>query len=77
MKVLYIAAECKPFSKAGGVADVAGELPSELKRQGVDIEIVIPFYQSTDRHYIKGSDSHFDVIFEHEIERVNLLQGEL
>jgi starch synthase len=44
MKVLYVAAECKPFSKAGGVGDVAGELPVELRRQGVDIEIATPMY---------------------------------
>src|SRR5262249_2844794 len=44
MKVLYIAAECKPFSKAGGVGDVAGELPVALKKQGIDIEIVVPGY---------------------------------
>jgi len=44
MKVLYITAECKPFSKAGGVGDVAGELPPALKAQGVDIEIVTPWY---------------------------------
>lgn len=44
MKVLYITAECKPFSKAGGVGDVAGELPPALLKQGVDIEIVTPWY---------------------------------
>ena len=44
MKVLYITAECKPFSKAGGVGDVAGELPPALKAQGIDIEIVTPWY---------------------------------
>lgn len=38
MKVLYIAAECKPFSKVGGVGDVAGELPPAIKEQGIDIE---------------------------------------
>ncbi len=44
MKVLYVAGECKPFSKAGGVGDVAGELPVELKKQGVNIEIATPMY---------------------------------
>ena len=47
MKVLYIAAECKPFAKAGGVGDVTGELPPALKAQGVDIEIVTPWYGVT------------------------------
>lgn len=45
MKVLYIAAECKPFSKVGGVGDVAGELPVALQKEGVDIEIVTPLYE--------------------------------
>jgi len=44
MKVLYIAAECKPFSKSGGVGDVAGELPAALKMKGVDVEVVSPGY---------------------------------
>ena len=47
MEVLYIALECKPFSKVGGVGDVAGELPIALKQQGIDIEIVTPWYGQT------------------------------
>jgi starch synthase len=46
MKVMYIAAECKPFSKVGGVGDVAGELPPALKQLGIDIEIVTPMYEA-------------------------------
>ena len=42
MKVMYIAAECKPFSKVGGVGDVAGELPAAIQNLGVEIEIVTP-----------------------------------
>ncbi len=44
MKVLYIAAECKPFSKVGGVGDVAGELPPALQKEGLEIEIITPLY---------------------------------
>ncbi|HAO99763.1 MAG TPA: hypothetical protein DCQ83_06930 [Fibrobacteres bacterium] len=57
MKVLYIAAECKPFSKTGGVGDVAGELPVALKQQGVDIEIVTPWYGSIT---LPGADIPFN-----------------
>jgi starch synthase len=46
MKILYITTEVKPFSKVGGIGDVAGELPPALKKQGVDIEIVTPWYGS-------------------------------
>lgn len=56
MKVLYIAAECKPFSKVGGQADVAGELPPALQEIGVDIEIVTPLYDSVDRKSVVASD---------------------
>jgi|ERR1022692_121183 starch synthase len=45
MRVLYIAAECKPFSKVGGVGDVAGELPPALRQEGVEIEIATPLYR--------------------------------
>jgi len=37
MKVLYITADCKPYSQTGGVGDVAGELVPELKKQSIDI----------------------------------------
>lgn len=47
MKVLYVAAECKPFAKAGGVGDVTAELPPALQAQGVDVEIVTPWYGVT------------------------------
>lgn len=46
MQVLYISAECKPYSKVGGVGDVAGELPWALKEQGLGIEIITPLYGS-------------------------------
>ena len=49
MKVLYIAVECKPFSKVGGVGDVAGELPAALRDEGIDIEVATPLYEKTRR----------------------------
>jgi glycogen synthase len=55
MKVMYITPECKPFSKVGGLADVAGELPPALKRLGVDVEVVTPLYSSVDRKQIAAS----------------------
>ncbi len=68
MKVLYIAAECKPFAKMGGVGDVAGELPPALKKQGVDIEVVIPSYGSikpeiVKKHVKKKNLYRYDVPF--------------
>lgn len=44
LKILYAASECVPFIKTGGLADVAGSLPKELKKLGVDIRVVLPKY---------------------------------
>ena len=68
MKVLYVAAECKPFAKAGGVGDVTGELPPALKRMGVDIEIVTPWYGVTscpDATRTDGWDVRWHGVAEH------------
>ena len=43
MNVLFCTAECSPFFKTGGLGDVAGALPKELKKQGVDVRVVLPF----------------------------------
>ena len=40
MKILYASSEAVPFIKTGGLADVAGTLPIEMKKQGIDIRVV-------------------------------------
>jgi len=44
VKVLFAVSECVPFVKTGGLADVAGALPKELKRLGTDIRVIMPKY---------------------------------
>jgi starch synthase len=44
VKVLFAVSECVPFIKSGGLADVAGSLPKELKKLGVDVRVVLPKY---------------------------------
>ncbi|MCT8137245.1 glycogen synthase GlgA [Anaerobacillus sp. CMMVII] len=46
MKVLFVATECTPFIKTGGLADVIGALPRELNKEGVDVRVVIPKYEA-------------------------------
>ena len=44
MKVLFVASECAPFVKTGGLADVVGAVPKALQPLGVDVKIIMPAY---------------------------------
>ena len=41
-KVLFVTTEIAPFSKVGGLGDVAGSLPKALRQAGVDVRVVTP-----------------------------------
>ncbi|XP_062200647.1 soluble starch synthase 2-1, chloroplastic/amyloplastic-like [Phragmites australis] len=44
MNVILVAAECAPWSKTGGLGDVAGALPKALARIGHRVMVVVPKY---------------------------------
>lgn len=44
LKIVSIAAEVAPFSKTGGLADVARSLPKALKRLGHEVMVITPLY---------------------------------
>lgn len=54
MKVLFLAAEAAPFSKVGGLADIAGALPIALRRLGVDVRLMMPRYGNMRNNGLKG-----------------------
>jgi len=60
-KVLFVASECVPFVKTGGLADVVGALPKYIDRKRFDIRVMIPKYKSIPESYMeKMTDvSHF------------------
>ena len=45
MKILFVTSECAPYSKSGGLADVAFSLPPALKAAGNKMAIVTPYYK--------------------------------
>nr|XP_043634697.1 granule-bound starch synthase 2, chloroplastic/amyloplastic-like [Erigeron canadensis] len=44
MNVILVAAECTPWSKTGGLGDVAGALPKALAKRGHRVMVVAPRY---------------------------------
>ena len=57
MKVLFVASECTPFIKTGGLADVVGALPKELHKEDNDVRVVIPKYEGI-REELKQQMTH-------------------
>ena len=45
LRVLMIASEAQPYSKTGGLADVAAALPKALGRLGHDVTLITPRYR--------------------------------
>ncbi|GAB3044658.1 glycogen synthase GlgA [Virgibacillus ainsalahensis] len=44
-KVLFVASECTPFVKTGGLADVIGSLPQSLKQhEQIEARVILPLY---------------------------------
>ncbi|KAJ4974826.1 hypothetical protein NE237_008000 [Protea cynaroides] len=46
MNIIVVAAECAPWSKTGGLGDVAGALPKALARRGHRVMVVAPRYSN-------------------------------
>jgi len=51
VNVLFAVSECVPFIKTGGLADVAGALPKELKQLGTNVSVIMPKYSLIPEQY--------------------------
>ena len=41
MKIVFVSAEVSPYSKSGGLADVAGSLPKEFVKMGQEVKVKV------------------------------------
>ena len=46
MKILFVSSEAVPYSKSGGLGDVAGAL-SEKISESADVTLIIPLYKNS------------------------------
>jgi starch synthase len=55
MRVAILSSEAVPFSKTGGLADVAGALTKALHVEGTDSFLITPLYDQVDRGLLNGT----------------------
>ncbi|WP_337019251.1 glycogen synthase GlgA [Oceanobacillus massiliensis] len=64
--ILFVASECAPFIKTGGLADVVGSLPQELKQnEKQEVRVILPLYDEMDEEW--KSRMEYLVTFDVEI----------
>ncbi|HKL47996.1 MAG TPA: glycogen synthase [Candidatus Izemoplasmatales bacterium] len=63
-QILHVSAEVTPFVKIGGLADVVGSLPGDIKRlRGSDVRVILPLYKVIPEKYKKKmvDEVHFTI----------------
>ncbi len=78
MKIAFIASECVPYAKTGGLADVVGALPQALHRLGHQVIVILPRYAVVDvvKHRLKPYLSPLGVWMGNTQEWCAVLSGE-
>jgi starch synthase len=73
MKILYVASEVTPFSKTGGLGDVAGSLPAALAELGHEVKVVTPRYGPIQEGRLTPTGHQLEVRFPYGVERGPIL----
>ncbi len=77
--ILFVASECVPFIKTGGLADVVGALPKYCNKDEFDIRVLIPNYKSIPQKYKSQMryKTHFYMDLAWRTQYVGVLEMEL
>ncbi|MDE3181608.1 MAG: glycogen synthase GlgA [Acidobacteriota bacterium] len=75
MRIAFVASECVPFSKTGGLADVVGALPEALAALGHEVEVVIPRYRATPPGPVLPNGSDITLPLTYEFKFASLQRG--
>lgn len=77
LNVLFLSSEVYPFSKTGGLGDVAGFLPPCVKATGIDIIVTTPLYSSVnrDKYGLRKLDFRLTVAMFHWTEYAEVYLG--
>jgi len=69
MRILYVASEVAPYSKSGGLGDVAHALPRALSARGHEVRVVTPLYASARVPNAEDSGRSIQLRFPFGVER--------
>jgi len=61
MKILYASPEAVPFTKTGGLADVASALPKTLAQMGHEVTLILPKYRQVDNRRFRLTKAAFSL----------------
>ncbi len=76
--ILFIASECVPFIKTGGLADVVGSLPQCIDKEYYDVRVILPKYvcMQAPMKSLLTYKSHFYMDFHWKNQYVGILEAE-
>src|SRR5437868_4569965 len=75
MRITFVASECVPYAKTGGLADVVGALPQALASLGHDITVFLPRYKQTRLPQVKTALRSVTVPFDDHYRFCSVLDG--
>ena len=60
-KVVFLCAECSPFNKVGGLADMVSSLSKSLGDLGCDVKVFLPLYRKTKEEFLSEMEDDIEI----------------